>query len=431
MALRLFGFGLWLIATGLIDVSIAVPGSVLSWVGRVSQAIGHVYLPLAFLLGIRTAVIKGFDAQEAAADYYLESQEHLRTLVRALNVGIISLDPKGRVVLWNPQAEVMFGYDYSEAAGKPLVELIAPTGGLREAVRELLSKRAGRYLEVMLRRNNGVEFPAEVLSFEAGGGWTKWTNLIIRDVSERRQKENELRTAHDQIIATLESIEDDFFRLDRQFRIRYVNEKGAQTTGHTRETILGRVLWEVFPEAVGSDFEGAYRTAMTKRVTAEVEAHYPPLSAWFEARVYPSEDGISVFFRDVTDRKLAEDTLRRYELITAHSRDIILHIQYDTGRILEANAAAVAAYGYSRDELLNLAIQDLRAPESLSQVKDQLAEAERKGILFESIHRRKDASTFFVEVSSQGATIGGVRTLVSVIRDIGERKAAEEALRRS
>jgi len=123
--------------------------------------------------------------------------------------------------------------------------------------------------------------------------------------------------------------------------------------------------------------------------------------------------------------------LRRYELLSANSRDIILHIQHDNGRILEANAAAVAAYGYSREELLSLTIQDLRAPGTIAQTADQMAEAQHQGALFETRHRRKDGSTFSVEVSSRGATIGGTQTLVSVVRDITERKRAEDALRES
>jgi PAS domain S-box-containing protein len=95
-----------------------------------------------------------------------------------------------------------------------------------------------------------------------------------------------------------------------------------------------------------------------------------------------------------------------------------------------ANAAAVAGYGYPREELLSLTIRDLRAPGTLAQTVDQMDEANRQGILFETSHRRKDGSTFPVEVSSQGATIDGKRTLVSVVRDITERKQAD-ALRES
>ena len=121
---------------------------------------------------------------------------------------------------------------------------------------------------------------------------------------------------------------------------------------------------------------------------------------------------------------------RQYELIAEHSRDIILFIRRDNGRITEANTAAEKAYGYSREELLALSLQDLRADETRGLTAGLMADADYHGILIETIHQRKDGSTFPVEVSSQGATVGGVRMLVSVIRDITDRKQGEEALRK-
>jgi PAS domain S-box-containing protein len=125
------------------------------------------------------------------------------------------------------------------------------------------------------------------------------------------------------------------------------------------------------------------------------------------------------------------EVLRRYEVVAGHSRDIILFMSRVDGRILEANAAATAAYGYGREELLGMGIRDLRAPGTLEMVAGQMADADDKGVLFETLHRRRDGRTFPVEVSSQGATVGGERALVSVIRDITERKAAERVLRDS
>jgi PAS domain S-box-containing protein len=135
--------------------------------------------------------------------------------------------------------------------------------------------------------------------------------------------------------------------------------------------------------------------------------------------------------QDITERKQTEENLRRFQLLAEHSRDIILFMGHQDERILDANAAAVQAYGYSRDELLSLSIRDLRGRDTLSQTDIQIAQADAEGILFETIHQRKDGTTFPVEVSSQGATIGGVRTLISIVRDITERKNAEKALTES
>jgi PAS domain S-box-containing protein len=126
-----------------------------------------------------------------------------------------------------------------------------------------------------------------------------------------------------------------------------------------------------------------------------------------------------------------EDALRRFELVVEQSRDAILFLRRDDGRLLYANPAAETAYGYSRDELLALTIFDLRAFDGRPAVEAQMQTASASGVLFESWHRRKDGSRFPVEVSSRGVKVEGAELLVSVVRDITERKRAEEALRRS
>jgi PAS domain S-box-containing protein len=122
---------------------------------------------------------------------------------------------------------------------------------------------------------------------------------------------------------------------------------------------------------------------------------------------------------------------RKYEILAEHSRDVILFVRRDDGRILDANAAAAAAYGWTRDELRSLTVFELRAGAGPALVEAQMARADASGVRFDAVHRRKDGTTFPVEVSSQGATLDGVRVLVSVVRDATERKAAEEALRES
>jgi len=127
-------------------------------------------------------------------------------------------------------------------------------------------------------------------------------------------------------------------------------------------------------------------------------------------------------------QRFRQEALRRYELLAAHGRDIILFVRADDGRILEANAAAAAAYGYRPEELRRLAIHELRPPETRPLIAAQMAEADAGGVLFETVHRRKDGSLFPVEVSSRGATLDGIRTLLSVIRDITERRQVEARL---
>jgi len=127
------------------------------------------------------------------------------------------------------------------------------------------------------------------------------------------------------------------------------------------------------------------------------------------------------------ERRKAERLLLRYRFIFENARDVILLMQRD-GRITDANSQAVNLYGYEHDDLLSLSLMDLRAPEARSQAFPQMDEANLKGILFETLHCRKDGSVFPVEVSSQGIYIEQNRYLLSIVRDISERKKTEESL---
>ncbi len=120
-----------------------------------------------------------------------------------------------------------------------------------------------------------------------------------------------------------------------------------------------------------------------------------------------------------------------YHLLMRQSRDIILFIRRKDGRVLEASTAAETAYGYTRDEILEMTVFDLRKDDSLPLIPRQMADAADGGILFETLHRRKDGAVFPVEVSSQGASLKGLSILVSIVRDISDRKQTENLLQES
>lgn len=131
------------------------------------------------------------------------------------------------------------------------------------------------------------------------------------------------------------------------------------------------------------------------------------------------------------NHRLEKEFLKRYELLSELARDIVLLLRRRDGRIIEANHAAVVAYGYDRETLLTMSIFELRAPGTLPDVATQMARADAEGVLFETLHRRSDGGVFPVEVSSTGADISGDRMLLSVIRDISERKRIEEEREKS
>ena len=137
------------------------------------------------------------------------------------------------------------------------------------------------------------------------------------------------------------------------------------------------------------------------------------------------------FQRRQTQIELADtwESLKLYESMAMHCRDIILLIRRADGKILECNNAATNAYGYTHQEFKSLTVENLLADNVYSHAHRIINNTNPHSELFESLHRRKDGTMFPVEVSSQtGATIGETCALICVIRDITKRKKDEEAL---
>jgi two-component system NtrC family sensor kinase len=127
---------------------------------------------------------------------------------------------------------------------------------------------------------------------------------------------------------------------------------------------------------------------------------------------------------DITRSKENELSSRRYELLRERAHDVILFLGMD-GRIVEANHAAEEAYGYTREELLKLNVRDLRY--DASDLDRQFRLALKQGVIFETVHKRKDGTMLPVEVASKPSKLGD-DVLLSVIRDITERRAMQAKL---
>lgn len=222
--------------------------------------------------------------------------------------------------------------------------------------------------------------------------------------------------------------------------IFWYNKRWYEYTGIALEEMAKREWHEFLPPDRASGFADVARRSLTACVRWEdtlplrgADGQY----RWFLVNAVPICDNRGRVWRwfttgtDITAEKEAEEILRRYELLAGNSRDIILFMRLDDGRILEANDAAAQEYGYCREELLSLTIQDIRAPDTRDLTSPQMAEASSTGILFETSHRRKDGTIFPVEVSSRGATVAGVQTLISVIRNITNRRKGQDALKES
>ena len=129
----------------------------------------------------------------------------------------------------------------------------------------------------------------------------------IRDLAERNQARAALQESASTMADILENTNDGFFALDHNWRFTFANPQAEMLLGSTREELIGKGLWEEFPELKNSAFEENYRRVSADRVAMDFQATDAGGKIWFEMRAYPSNSGVSVFFRDVTERKRSEE----------------------------------------------------------------------------------------------------------------------------
>lgn len=152
----------------------------------------------------------------------------------------------------------------------------------------------------------------------------------------------------ERIRGVLDSIGDGLVMVDTGWRITFINRRAEEVVaplGKTRMSLIGGLVWEEFPSLPGTPFEREYRRAMAEQVPAELEEFFAPLAAWFAVRVYPSPEGLSIFFQDVTRRKQAE-------LRLASERVILDMITADAPLAQVLERIALEAEGQSVDGML-------------------------------------------------------------------------------
>ena len=138
-------------------------------------------------------------------------------------------------------------------------------------------------------------------------------NAIVcnfRDITDRKNAEEEIKKKTEQIENILESIADGFIAMDSDFCITYANKRIGEMIGYPVETIIGKYVWDQFPEAVGSKTYNAFNNAFAEQKYVCHEDFYAPTNLWQENHIYPSANGLSVFVRDISERKKAEQEIR-------------------------------------------------------------------------------------------------------------------------
>ena len=252
-----------------------------------------------------------------------------------------------------------------------------------------------------------------------------WLRQRARLAEEAVRARAAAEAAAGELERILESITDGFCSLDRAYRYKYVNRQAEEILGRRRGELLGKSAIEGSPMSEAGI--GAVRKAMERGETCHAQAFNPNLGRWLATDIYPSPDGVVLLFRDITDRKRAQEELRRMAAIVESSEDAIVSKNLD-GIITSWNAGARRLFGYTADEIVGQPVSRLM-PEDHDDMR-MILETVRRGEgveHFETVRRRKDGSLVTVSLSvspirdESGKIVGAAK----IARDVTEQKKQE------
>jgi PAS domain S-box-containing protein len=295
-----------------------------------------------------------------------------------------------------------------------------------------------------LRIWDGEVVPAAGSGGVAGSGGADSIVILARNVTaavrvERAlaASEEALRRSNQKLRETIDSITDGVVVLDRDWRYTVVSDRAAAIVGMKPEDLIGGCIWDIFPQAQDTKYYQCYHEAMRTGVPVHFEEYYPPLDLWLECNCYSSLDGLTVYFRDVSERHQAEQALREstalLSAISDNSPDVI-YAKDAQGRLRFANPATLALIGKPLDQILGRTDAELLADPDVA--RDVMANDRRimdsgAGEELEELvpmpggEHRIWLSMKTALCDRDGAVVG----LLGISRDITDRKRAEQRLR--
>ncbi|MET0980740.1 MAG: EAL domain-containing protein, partial [Telluria sp.] len=223
-----------------------------------------------------------------------------------------------------------------------------------------------------------------------------------------------------------------FFAVDRAWRVTYANRKAGNFVNIDAALAIGRNLLDIAPDLEGSPSLAFYQQAMESGVACAFETFWEPSSTWVEVRAYPSEDGLAVYFHDITFKHEASQALKkseqRFRSLFQQAADSIVIADREL-RIVAANGRACSNFGYTEAEFLQLRVPDIDGGSYAYTPELCLALADGQTQLLRITKRRKDGSTFPADVHISRFEDNGNEFFHALIRDVTEHEETQNRLR--
>jgi PAS domain S-box-containing protein len=259
----------------------------------------------------------------------------------------------------------------------------------------------------------------------------------FQDIDQSKKAELEILKLYEEKNTILESIGDGFFRVDNNWIVNYWNKEAEKMLMIPRNKIIGKHFWNEFANSVSSLSYNKFIESIETNTHLTFEDFYPDLTKWFELSAYPSQDGLSVYFKDITGRKLSHIQLmeseKRYSELFRLNPQPTWVFEPDTYRFVQVNKAAMDLYGYSEEEFLSMNVFKIRPPEEVAVFKKALRNysGRENYVSGQFIHQTKSGKKIEVEIQSNFITMNDKKYRLCIATDVTEKNRMDQQVTRA
>jgi PAS domain S-box-containing protein len=374
-----------------------------------------------------------------------QQRKNQRLLSMAANVARVSswtFDSTNQTIFWSEECCILHG--------RP--------PGHQPTVEEGIAHYAPEYREMIERAVERCLIHGEPFDFEAElvrvDGQRLWVRAIgesvrdatgtitgfegaIQDISVQRHHENERHAAASKLGAALQSMSDAFFTLDRDWVITFANQEMSRLLGPTPEEMIGRRVWDLFPDAEHGSFHVFYQRVLDTGVRGKLIEFSTRASLWLEVHAHPTDEGLAVHFQDITQKRKDEAELRLLQACVERMNDMLLITDATPNQpggptVVYVNKAFEQITGYRADEIIGKTPSMLQGPktqrETLNRINAQLKDW--KPVREEVLNYTKQGEEFWLEldISPVADATGWYTHWIAIERNVTERKRADEAI---